>query len=234
MKTLISVVSLEEAKIVAKSDTDILDVKNTAEGSLGAQNPVVLKEIAETFDFDNMLCSAALGDLAYKPGTAALAAFGAAHCGVKYVKPGLHGVSTYEQAFEMLDSIVKAVRMVGDDITVVACGYADFARFGGLNYKDLIRATVDAGADGAMLDTAIKDGKRLFDVLSIEEVQEFVDLSKKAGLLCALAGSIRKEDMATLAKIGPDIVGVRGAVCDSSDRTKGVTEDRLLEFLSLK
>lgn len=234
MKTLISVVSLEEAKIVAKSETDILDVKNTEEGSLGAQTPGVLKEIVEEFNNDKILCSAALGDLPFKPGTATLAAYGAANCGVNYIKAGLHGLSTYEEAYKMMVGIVRAVRMVSDHITVVACGYADFSRFGGLHYKDLVQAAKDADADVAMLDTAIKDGKTLFDALSIEEIQDFVDLSKEEGLLCALAGSIRKEDMPVLAKMAPDIVGVRGAVCDSSDRTKGIIEERLQEFLSLK
>ena len=233
MKTLISVVSAEEAKIVVNSKTDILDVKNTAEGSLGAQNPVVLKNIAENFSTPEMRLSAALGDLTFQPGTASLAAYGAACCGAKYVKPGLHGISTYEEAFQMLTAIVDAVRLVSDDIIVVACGYADFKKFGGLNYKDLVRASKDAKANGAMLDTAIKDGNGLFDVLSKTDIQEFINLTKEAGLLCALAGSVRKENLPELAEMGADIVGVRGAVCDSSDRSKGITEERLIEFLEL-
>jgi uncharacterized protein (UPF0264 family) len=181
-----------------------------------------------------MVFSAALGDLQFKPGTAALAAYGAANCGVNYIKAGLYGLSTYEEAYEMMVGIVRAVRMVSDHITVVACGYADFRRFRGLPYKDLVQAAKDAGADVAMLDTAIKDGKTLFDALSTEEIQEFVESSKREELLSALAGSIKKDHIPMLAKIAPDIIGVRGAVCDSNDRSKGITEERLQEFLSLK
>ena len=85
MKVLISPVSLEEARMVVKGGADILDIKNAKEGSLGAQVPWVIKEIIEEFKDTGIMCSATLGDLPYKPGTAALAALGAASCGVNYV-----------------------------------------------------------------------------------------------------------------------------------------------------
>ena len=44
MKVLVSVISLEEARTVVELGADIIDIKNPAEGSLGAQPPQVIRE----------------------------------------------------------------------------------------------------------------------------------------------------------------------------------------------
>lgn len=93
MKVLISPVSLEEARVVVAGGADIIDIKNVKEGSLGAQAPWVIQEVVQEFKGQGMLCSATLGDLPYKPGTAALAAYGASLAGADYVKAGLHGAT---------------------------------------------------------------------------------------------------------------------------------------------
>ena len=80
-----------------------------------------------------------------------------------------------------------------------------------------------------MLDTALKDGKRLFDHLSKELLAEFVEEVHTYGLKCALAGSIKKEDIPVLKEIGCDIVGVRGAVCTRGDRNSGRIKRELVE-----
>jgi (5-formylfuran-3-yl)methyl phosphate synthase len=231
MKVLISPISLEEARVVIEGGCDILDLKNVKEGSLGAQPPWMLKSIVEALGGRGVMLSATLGDLPYKPGTAGLAAFGCASCGVDYVKAGLHGATNLDQAREMMTSVVKSVRMVSDDIIAVASGYADWKRFGGVAHLDIVRAAHDSGADVAMLDTFIKDGKNLFDSLTENDLREFTELAHSYGMLVALAGSVKREHIATLARVGCDIVGVRGAVCSQGDRTTGITRDAVLEFM---
>jgi len=66
LKLLISIKSVEEALIVKNSKFDILDIKNPAEGSLGANFPGVIKEIIERSP--NRVISAAGGDLPGLPG----------------------------------------------------------------------------------------------------------------------------------------------------------------------
>ena len=97
---------------------DIIDVKNVNEGSLGAQFPWCTREIVELTARYGVRTSATLGDLPFKPGTAALAAYGAAQVGVTYIKAGLYGLNTYDQACEMMDAVRKAVRMVSDTADV--------------------------------------------------------------------------------------------------------------------
>src|SRR3989441_7672556 len=86
MLVLISPVSYEEAASIVDTGVDIIDIKNVNEGSLGAQFPWHTREVAELSRAHGIKASATLGDLPYKPGTAALAAYGAAQCGVTYIK----------------------------------------------------------------------------------------------------------------------------------------------------
>ena len=134
---------------------------------------------------------------------------------------------------EMMDGIRRAVRMVSDGIKVVASGYADYRRFNGLNTWDLVRAAKAAHCDVVMVDTAIKDGKTLFDVLTLDEINDFVCMAKEANLLVALAGSIKAGHAEELLRINPDIIGVRGAVCEGTDRHSKISVEKTKAFLSL-
>jgi len=232
MKILISPVSLAEARVVAEGGCDILDIKNVNEGSLGAQPPAVIQEVVQAFKGTGLICSATLGDLPQKPGTAGLAAYGVAMCGADYVKAGLHGSKDYDDALAMMQSVVQSVRLVSPDILVVASGYADYRRFGGVSCEEVVNAARDSQCDVVMLDTAIKDGSSLFDNMSEGEVRDFVEQGHEAGLKVALAGSITEKDIEALAGIGPDIVGVRGAVCDANNRKAGVSLERVRSFMN--
>jgi len=231
MQVLISPVSYEESASIVDTGVDIIDVKNVNEGSLGAQFPWHTRKVVELTRPVGVKTSATLGDLPFKPGTAALAAYGAAVCGVTYIKAGLHGTTTYEQAFEVMDAVRQAVRMVGNDIDVVAAGYADYRRFNGLNPSDLVRAARDSCSDLVMVDTAIKDGKTLFDAMSVEEMGEFIADAHRAGLRVALAGSIKAEHIPVLVDLAPDIVGVRGAVCEGIDRKTRISPEKTRRFV---
>jgi len=232
VQVLISPVSLEEATSIVDTDVDIIDVKNVNEGSLGAQFPWRTKKVVELTAKYGIKTSATLGDLPFKPGTAALAAYGAANTGVTYVKAGLHGLNTYEEACEMMDAVRQAVRMVSDTADVVASGYADWRRFGGLSATDLVRAARDTKCDVVMVDTALKDGKTLFDNMTFDEIKQFIDQAKDAGLAVALAGSIKFEHADVLFELDPTVIGVRGAVCeDGKNRKTKISPEKTREFV---
>ena len=233
MKVLISPVSSEEAVAAIQGDADIIDVKNVNEGSLGAQFPWKVKEVIELVHSHSLTASATLGDLPFKPGTAALAALGVAHCGADYVKAGLHGLNTCEQAVEMMNAIRQAVRMVSADALVVASGYADYRRFNGLATFDLVKAAKESSCDVVMVDTAIKDGRTLFDALSIPEIEDFIAMAKEAGLLVALAGSFKAKHADVLLGLAPDIIGVRGAVCEGPDRKSAISAEKTRSFVRI-
>lgn len=230
MKLLVSPADLREAAVVARSGADILDLKNPAEGSLGANFPWVLAAVIRRLRRRGLEFSAAIGDLGFQPGTAALAAHAAASLGADYVKAGLYGVKDLRRALPLAAAVVKGVRTGRPRARAVIAGYADWRRFGGLAPLDLVRAARKAGAGLVMLDTALKDGRSLFDNMTHRELERFLAAARKAGLGTALAGSVRAEHLPALAALGPDIVGLRGAVCLGGDRRRRVCPRRLAEL----
>ena len=234
IKLLVSPQSIPEVLEILKASHDlIIDVKRPAEGSLGANVPWIIKQSRHIVP-KTMELSATLGDLPNLPGTAALAASGLAHCGVNYVKAGIMGPRTEEEAIFLIKQVCHAVHDVDLKIKVVAAGYADAETFGGIPPLLIPEIAAAAESNLAMLDTATKNGKHLFDFLSIPELIQFVEKSHELGLKAALAGSIRKEDLIPLIKIHPDIIGVRSAICESSDRLNGqIQSAKIKEFIQI-
>lgn len=234
IKLLVSPQSIDEVHEVIKGNlVDIIDIKRPAEGSLGANFPWVIKEIKEIIP-NQMEISATLGDLPNLPGTASLAAFGLAHCGVNYIKAGIKGPKTIEDAIFLMKQITHAVWDFNSGIKIVAAGFADAGRFNGVSPLAIPKIAAESESDVAMLDTAIKDGKGLFDFLSSSDLVQFVEKAHDYGLKAALAGSIKKEDLIPLLKIRPDIIGVRGALCEQNDRLNGkIRHEKIEEFAQI-
>ena len=232
MKFLLSIVSQEEAKSVLKYHPDLLDVKNPDEGSLGAQFPWVIQDVVKAVRNTDIKCSATLGDLPFKPGTASLAAMGAAAaCGADYIKAGMFGIKSYEEALQMMINIRKSIRQVSGKILVVASGYADYRRFGAINPLEIIRAASDSKCDAVMVDTAIKDGENLFDAMTYSQLKSFIDTAHNSGLQVALAGSISLKYLDIIAELKPDIIGIRGAVCQKGNRNTALDPIKVEGFI---
>jgi (5-formylfuran-3-yl)methyl phosphate synthase len=232
LKLLISPINETEAKEAIVGGADIIDVKNPLEGALGANYPWVIKNIKQLTP-KPFEVSCAIGDAPNLPGTMALAAFGAASLGVEYIKVGLFGVKTVDQAVFLLKQIAKAAKGCNPTIKVVAAGYADAEKIGTLNPALIPEIAHQAGADIAMLDTATKDGSNLFTYQTKTELKAFVDKAHSFGLQAALAGSLRKQDISVVYGLGADIAGLRGAACTGSDRNKGhVTHELVVELVA--
>jgi uncharacterized protein (UPF0264 family) len=213
MQLLVSPSSIEEAE--SSLSADIIDVKKPSEGSLGANFPWIIREIKNLAGKKPV--SAAIGDNEYKPGSAALSAYGAAHAGADYVKVGLmfDGV---DRAREVITAVNTAVKREFPEKYVVIAAYADFERLGTISPFAISQLVADAGADVAMIDTGIKDGKSTFEFMDEERLTRFTEQNRELGLQTALAGSLKFEDLDALKRINPEIIGVRGMVC-GGDRT---------------
>lgn len=231
MKLLISPSDEKEAEEAVLGGADIIDVKNPKEGPLGASFPWIIKRIRkETPPHIEVSCT--LGDVPNLPGTVALAALGAASLGVSYIKVGLHELKTKEEATHIMRNVVKAVRDCDSYIKVVATGYADACRVGSVNPLLIPRIAYESECDIAMIDTAVKDGKNLFQFLNAYQLRNFTEEAHGYGLQVALAGSLRKDDLSILRSMGTDIVGLRGAACTGGDRVNGrITRESVLEIV---
>ncbi len=222
MQLLISVVNEEEAKSAFGGGADIVDVKNPLEGALGANFPRVIRRVRQCTP-PRLPVSVAIGDAPDKPGATALAALGAAVCGVQYVKVGLYGTKEPRQAVFLLKEVCRAVREHDSVIKIIAAAYADAHRIEALPALASPVVATEAGADGCMLDTAVKGEGSLFSYLDDDELRNFVQNCHKGGLICAFAGSLGEADIPRVSEIGPDIIGFRTAAC-LGDRIQGVVE----------
>ncbi|MFO7966255.1 MAG: (5-formylfuran-3-yl)methyl phosphate synthase [Archaeoglobaceae archaeon] len=220
MKILISPMDSKEAIESIEGGADIIDVKNPAEGSLGASFPWIIREIKDLAARHGKQVSATIGDMEYKPGTASLAALGAAQSGADYIKIGLFGVRDEEEAYKMLRSVTKSVKDFDEHKKLVAAAYADHYRINSISPQLLPEVGERAEVDGIMIDTAIKDGKTLFDHMEIVEIKGFIEESQKRDIFCALAGSIRGTHTTALKELKPDIIGVRTAVCKNGRNSR--------------
>jgi len=79
----------------------------------------------------------------------------------------------------------------------------------------------------------VKAGGTLLTELDAAELESFVARCREAGLLCAMAGSLRATDMQRLNELAPDIVGFRGAACRGGRRDGGVDREAVLRLKDL-
>jgi uncharacterized protein (UPF0264 family) len=215
MRLLVSVVDAGEARVAAAAGADIIDVKDPSRGALGEAAPHVVRAVREATPL-HLPVSAALGDGPFTPVVAAKLAGAAGASGAAFVKLGLRETSLAAAAA----SLRAARARLPEGIRLVVAGFADFARAGAPHPLDLPGLAVAAGAQGCLLDTAVKDGRGLLHWLGEVELTDFVEACRAHGLFSALAGSLCAEDLARLAPLGPDLVGVRGAAC-VGDRVGG-------------
>ncbi len=233
LKLLISPMNETEAMEALAGGADIIDVKNPKDGALGANFPWVIKRIREIIPED-VEVSCTLGEVANLPGAVSLAALGAATTGVDYIKAGLYGLKTLEEAVYLMQNVAKAAKDFNPSIKVVVTGYADAERVGAIDPLRVPEVAHKAQVDIAMIDTAIKDGKNLFAFLTMDQIRSFVHAAHTYGLKVALAGSLKKEDLPVVHALGADVAGLRGAACTLSDRVNGrITRQKVRELVEV-
>lgn len=229
MKLLISVTDKDEAIEAVLGEADIIDVKNPAEGSLGAHFPRIIRSIREVVPRE-LEVSAAIGDVPNLPGMVSLAALGAAVCEVNYVKLGMYGPKDFNSALIIAKEACRAVKEIVPDVKVVIAGYADYQRANCLNPLLIPEIVRQVEADVAMIDTKIKDGEKIFSFLNDQQLLSFIDKVHDNGFMAAIAGSLGKEDIKKVYELGADVVGFRTAAC-AGGRVKGrVKREKIIEL----
>ena len=226
MILMVSVQNLAEALEALKGGADIIDVKNLQEALVGSARPQVVREIRETVPTVNHV-SVTLGVVPNQVGTVAMAVFTAGVLNATSVKVGFMRTG-YEAAVETLLASREALETF--DTKLIGSLFADNELYEGLDPHHMVRLAKEGHCDGFLIDTLTKDGRNLFDFLEEEELREMVFQGKELGMSTALSGHLRIEDLDELARINPDIVGVRGAVCQQGDRKTGVHREAVGEF----
>jgi uncharacterized protein (UPF0264 family) len=220
VRLLVSVRDATEARAALAGGADLVVGVGGLLGAIGAVAPATLRAIVRAVDGRRPV-SAALGD-AGADAQVARAARAAAECGVAFVKAGFRAVASVARATALaraaaagLADVPRAEPGAPDaPARLVLVGYADAALGGGLSPMRVVDVAYAVGAAGVLVDTALKDGGGLFALMTRAEVRAWIDAAHAAGLVAALAGKLRRDDVRAARALGADIAGVRGAACD--------------------
>jgi (5-formylfuran-3-yl)methyl phosphate synthase len=207
MQLLVSVADRSDARAALAGGADVIDAKDPRHGALGPVSGEVLAGICAVVGRARPV-SAALGD-ARDVGALVATAARAARCEVAFVKLGFAGVASEARARELA---VAARAALGERTSLVLVGYADWARVSSLRPERVLDVARAAGASGMLLDTASKDAP-LFALDPPAAVRAWIEAAHAACLFAAVAGGLRGGDFVTVAGLGADLVGVRGAAC---------------------
>ena len=226
MILMVSVQNLAEALEALNGGADIVDVKNLEEALVGSAHPRVVKEVREAVPMERH-ASVTLGVVPDQAGTVAMAVYTAGMLDATSVKVGFMRTE-YNTAVEILRASREALE--GFETKLIGSLFADNPLYDGLDSHCMVRLAQEGKCDGFLIDTLTKDGRNLFDFLPENDLREMVFEGKEAGMSTALSGHLRIEDLDELARINPDIVGVRGAVCRKGNRKSGVHREAVAQF----
>jgi (5-formylfuran-3-yl)methyl phosphate synthase len=226
MMLMVSAQNLEEALEAEKGGADIVDIKNLQEAMVGSGHPMLAREVRARIPAHKHV-SVTLGVVPNQPGTVAMAVYAAAQLNATSVKVGFVKAE-YETAVEVLREARGALE--GSETKLIGSLFADNHLYDGLDPHLVVQLCKEGMCDGLLIDTLTKDGRNLFDFMSEAELREVVVQGKLAGMSTALSGHLQIDDLDELARINPDIVGVRGAVCSTGDRNRSVAWEAVARF----
>ncbi len=227
MLLMVSVQNVEEALEAEQGGADVVDVKNLQEAMVGSGHPSTVRQVRGIIPVEKHV-SVTLGVVPNQAGTVAMATYAAAMMDATSVKVGFR-VAEYETALEVLRESRRALD--GFNTKLVGSLFADNELYeGGLDPHLMVQLAKDSECDGFLIDTLTKDGRNLFDFMPEPVLRDIVLQGKRLGMSTALSGHLKISDLDELARINPDIVGVRGAVCASGDRGRAVAWESVAEF----
>ena len=225
---MVSVQNVDEALQALKGGADIVDVKNLQEALVGSAEPQIVADVLESIPTERH-GSVTLGVVPNQAGTVAMSVYTARTLNATSVKVGFMN-STYDDALEVLLACKRA--LIGSETKLIGSLFADNGELGALDVSHLIKLCEESECDGFLIDTLSKDGRNLFDFIPESQLHELVIAGKESRMSTALSGHLKISDLNELARINPDIVGVRGAVCTKGNRSETVYWEAVADFKS--
>jgi len=215
---LISVTSIEEAKIAIKSGTNIIDLKDPHHGALGALPKELICNIIQFVSSHNssIKTSATIGDIPMEANLIQQHVIELIDTHVDFIKIGFFELDDYQPVLDALRQVTQR------GVKLIAVLFAE-SKYP----EELIDALKRAGFFGVMLDTAKKNGQTLFDYYSTDQLQNFARMVFKQNLILGLAGSLRLQHIALLKEITPTYIGLRGGVCIGNERKSCIDADKI-------
>lgn len=242
---LVSVRNAAEAVAATAGGADIIDVKEPLHGSLGCAAPNTIREISLALKQSTGAAaplSLALGELTEWQCTPTCSQVGVQTCQnqlsdlrasivsslPRFLKLGLAGTRLSGQNWRTELQRVQA--SIHGQHSWVAVAYADHTAAAAPPVPEVLQVAIETRAAVLLIDTCVKDGTSLCDHLTFKELTDLRYETSQHSIQLALAGRISVDDLPQLISIQPDIIAVRSAVCDNSDRTACISEKRIREF----
>ena len=212
-----SVRDANEAVLACQSGVNIVDVKEPNRGSLGRADWSAMADVVRSVGkIDSSVpVSVALGELSEVD-------FNDSNnwhsrlAGVSFAKLGMANAPADWRT--RWDRVMSALPC---EIGRVAVAYADWEQANSPNPLDIVRFASERDCKVVLVDTFSKVSGGLFQRLSKSEVKQLIVAISDQGMKSAMAGSLDEVAIETLLPMNPDIIAVRGVVCDG-ERTGAI------------
>lgn len=219
---LVSVRNVREAEICWRLGVDWIDLKEPSAGSLGAPSVEMAHSIA-AFLYDFPKRSVALGELATLDPSQAIALGHA----FPVVKVGLSQSASGQRWQRQLDDLSS--EMPAD---LVPVAYADWKMCSAPNPEAVLEWACSQSSRFMLIDTFVKNGQRLLDHQSVDQLEKIVATAHEACVGVVLAGSLSRETLSAIQHIPCAAIAVRGAVCRDS-RDGAIDEELVKQWVSV-
>lgn len=203
---LVSVRNAAEAADALAGGADIIDVKEPSRGPLGAADWQQAQDVLHCVG-EQRPVSIAAGELLDAKVFARIVPDG-----TQFVKFGLARCARMG-GWQSLLELARNDLPAGAQIVPVA--YADWLAAESPTPREVLQFATDHACPILLIDTFQKKSGGLFEVWNWDSVIELIDAAHSTGTAIALAGGLRDGRLAWAVAAGADVIGVRGAVCDS-------------------
>ncbi|MBM3351014.1 MAG: hypothetical protein FJY53_04410 [Betaproteobacteria bacterium] len=219
-KLLVSVTNVEEAQLALENGADMIDLKDPAQGALGALPIEIIRQITDyvhTKDsIETRYVSATIGDLPMQTALVYQRVLEVASAKPDIVKIGFFEADDYQPCLDALKSLADS------KVKLIAVLFAEY------EYPDnLIAAIADAGFYGLMIDTAHKNGETFMRYIPDEKMKALSSQIIERGLVFGLAGSLKVEHVAKVKQYNPGYMGFRGGVSTQLQRNMPLDGEKL-------
>lgn len=210
---LASVSCSSEAVTALLNGAEIIDCKNPTDGPLGALPCKMIDDIVKAVK-GRVPVSATIGNTMDDPDATFKAASHISETGVDFIKVGFYATGDSQACILRLKSLIE------NKTKIVGLFFAEVSlSFHYLSYM------AKAGFAGVMLDTFNKKGAALPDLIPNRRLRQFINLAHQNGMFAGLAGSLRINHLDNIIRLNPDIIGLRGALCN-----KGIRENQIDKY----
>ena len=244
MRLLVSVRDAIEAEAAAAAGADIIDVKEPSNGPLGFAGAAEIQRIVDAVA-GRAPVSAALGECTEWLNSNGFCAtdrsLNLQHSALQFVKLGLAGTAPTHARQPVVRDKRSSRAWHADWATVrtgltpesatapdwVAVAYADVAVAQSPAPEEIMATAIQTRCTAFLIDTYQKTGPGTLDCLPEARLLGLRNTARENGLQFALAGRLTAQHLDAVNRISPDILGVRGAVCERTDRNSRISGKRI-------